>query len=65
VPVERGITLDTTTQHTTATTIFALDPVVRWDVKDTGDGEQIEVWPVPAPMAGAVALHRHPQAECR
>lgn len=24
------------------------DPVLKWDVRNTGSGEQIEVWPIPA-----------------
>lgn len=47
VPVERGITLD----HYNASDSDAdarQDPVVRWEVSDTGAGEQIEVWPTPA-----------------
>lgn len=47
LPVERGITLE----HYNATDSDAdvrEDPVARWEVQDTGDGEQIEVWPMPA-----------------
>lgn len=46
LPVERGITLD----HYNSMDSDAderLDPVCRWEVMDTGAGEQIEVWPVP------------------
>lgn len=47
LPVERGITLD----HYSSRDSDAdqrEDPAQRWDVVDTGSGEQIEVWPVPA-----------------
>lgn len=47
LPVERGITLD----HYSSIDSDAnkrMDPVCRWEVMDTGNGEQIEVWPVPA-----------------
>lgn len=47
VPVERGISLDNYTMINSDADARE-DPVQRWDVKDTGDGEQIEVWPVPA-----------------
>jgi hypothetical protein len=52
-PVERGITLD----HYSACNSDAgarRDPVERWDVVDTGDGEQIEVWPIPATNGGTL-----------
>lgn len=45
-PVERGVTLD----HYSASNSdlnARRDPIERWDVVDTGDGEQIEVWPLP------------------
>ena len=31
-----------------------MDPVQRWDVKDTGTGAQIEVWPIPASNGGSL-----------
>lgn len=46
LPVERGIDLD----HYNAIDSDADardDPVLRWEVMDTGSGEQIEVWPIP------------------
>jgi hypothetical protein len=46
IPVERGITLE----HYNSVDSDAdmrRDPAVRWEVMDTGDGEQIEVWPIP------------------
>jgi hypothetical protein len=52
-PVERGITLD----HYSACNSdldARRDPVERWDVVDTGNGEQIEVWPVPASNGGTL-----------
>jgi hypothetical protein len=47
LPVDRGISLD---QYNVQDSDEGLrsDPVSRWDVKDTGDGAQIEVWPIPA-----------------
>lgn len=47
LPVQRGISVDHYNQHDSDADI-RLDPVQRWDVKDTGDGAQIEVWPIPA-----------------
>ena len=47
LPVERGITLD----HYNAFDSDAdarTDPVLRWEIMDTGAGEQVEVWPIPA-----------------
>jgi hypothetical protein len=46
LPVERGIGLDQYNQHDSDADI-RVDPVLRWDVKDTGTGAQIEIWPVP------------------
>jgi hypothetical protein len=47
VPVERGISLD---DYSGCNSDLGgrRDPAERWDVRDTGDGEQIEVWPIPA-----------------
>lgn len=45
-PVERGIDVE----HYNAMDSDADergDIITRWEVKDTGDGEQIEVWPIP------------------
>lgn len=47
VPVERGITLDHYSVINSDLDVRQ-DPVQFWDVIDTGAGEQIEVWPVPA-----------------
>ena len=47
LPVERGITL-THYSHSDSDNDVRSDPVQRWDVKDTGSGEQVEVWPIPA-----------------
>lgn len=47
LPVERGISLE----HYNARDSDGderEDPVMRWDVTDTGSGEQVEVWPIPA-----------------
>lgn len=46
LPVERGISLDHYNAYDSDDGDRA-DPVQRWDVKDTGDGEQIEIWPIP------------------
>lgn len=46
-PVERGITLEDY-NGVNSDAGARQDPVLRWDVIDTGQGEQIEVWPVPA-----------------
>jgi hypothetical protein len=47
LPVERGITLDHYNASDSDEDVRS-DPVTRWEVKDTGSGEQSEVWPVPA-----------------
>lgn len=47
LPVERGISLDNYNSMDPEVGVQA-DPVVRWDVVDTGTGAQVEVWPVPA-----------------
>lgn len=46
LPVERGINLNCYNIHDSDSDQRS-DPVIRWDVVDTGDGEQIEVWPIP------------------
>jgi hypothetical protein len=46
-PVERGITLGHYSAFNSDAGVRS-DPVERWDVRDTGNGEQIEVWPIPA-----------------
>jgi hypothetical protein len=46
LPVERGIDVDHYNAHDSDADV-RIDPVVRWDVKDTGTGEQVEVWPIP------------------
>lgn len=46
LPVERGISLDHYNSRDSDNDERE-DPVTRWDVIDTGDGEQIEVWPIP------------------
>lgn len=45
-PVERGIGLEWYNVHDSDKDI-RVDPVMRWDVKDTGSGPQVEVWPIP------------------
>jgi len=47
VPVQRGISLNEY-NVVDSDADARMDPVQRWDVRDTGTGEQIEVWPVPA-----------------
>lgn len=47
LPVERGIDL-TCYSAIDSDADARQDPVMRWDIVDTGDGEQVEVWPVPA-----------------
>lgn len=46
-PVERGIGLEDFNASDSETGA-RMDPPTRWDVIDTGAGEQIEVWPIPA-----------------
>lgn len=46
-PVIRGIDLDDYTTHDSDAG-ERTDPVLKWDVRDTGDAEQMEVWPIPA-----------------
>lgn len=46
IPVQRGISVDEYNQYDSDLDI-RLDPVMKWDVKDTGAGGQIEAWPVP------------------
>jgi len=53
-PVERRIDLDHYNAHDSDTD-QRLDPVQLWDVIDTGDAPQIEIWPVPA-TAGRIRL---------
>lgn len=47
LPVERGITLDEYSLYDSEADVRC-DPVLRWEVMDTGGGEQMEVWPLPA-----------------
>lgn len=47
LPVQRGISLDDY-NITNSDDDVRTDPIRKWDVRDTGDGEQIEVWPMPA-----------------
>lgn len=46
-PVERGISLDDYSLCNSDRGARR-DPIEKWDVVDTGDGEQVEVWPLPA-----------------
>jgi hypothetical protein len=54
-PVERGITLDDLSQFNSDQGARS-DPVLKWDVIDTGDGEQLEVWPIPASNGGTLRI---------
>ena len=45
-PAERGITSDNYSFYNSDLGIRA-DPVLRWDIHDTGDGPQVELWPIP------------------
>jgi hypothetical protein len=49
-PVQRGIELSDYNAFNSDTN-QRCDPVLRWDVVDTGSGAQIEVWPLPASAA--------------
>lgn len=50
-PVERGISLDNYS-GCDSDAGARRDPVERWDIIDAGDGEQVEVWPIPATNGG-------------
>lgn len=53
LPVQRGISLDD--YNTINSDIDTrMDPVRKWDVRDTGVGVQVEVWPVPASNGAAL-----------
>jgi len=56
LPVTFGITMDHYSIHDSDDSDDRADPVQRWNVIDTGSGEQIEVWPIPA-TAGTLRLH--------
>lgn len=46
--VERGIDFeDYSIFDSNATTPERSEPALKWDVRDTGSGEQIEIWPIP------------------
>ena len=48
VDLERGITFDDYSIYdSNASTPVRSFPTLKWDVRDTGSGEQIEVWPIP------------------
>ena len=53
-PVERGLNLDFYNAQDSDTD-QRLDPVQAWDVRDTGNAPQIEIWPIPA-TAGRIRL---------
>lgn len=54
-PVERGIRLDDYSSYNSDLDVRC-DPVLRWDVTDTGEGEQIEVWPLPVGNGGKLRI---------
>lgn len=45
-PLERGICTEHYNIHDSDADIRQ-EPAARWDVKDTGSGEQVEIWPIP------------------
>lgn len=55
LPVEAGISMDDYTIYDSDSD-ERVDPVLKWGVLDTGSGEQIEVWPIPA-TAGTLRFH--------
>lgn len=47
--IERGILFDDYSIYdSNATTPERSFPTLKWDVRDTGSGEQMEVWPIPS-----------------
>lgn len=54
-PVERGIPLDCYSA-VDSDADDRRDPVERWDVIDTGSGEQLEVWPIPSTNGDALRI---------
>jgi hypothetical protein len=55
LPVERGITDDDYVVYDSDTDVRA-DPAMKWDVTDTGSGEQLEIWPIPS-VSGTLRIH--------
>jgi hypothetical protein len=53
IPVHRGISVEQYNALDSDNDIRS-DPIQRWDVGDTGDGQQVEVWPVPAANGNAL-----------
>lgn len=48
VDLERGITFDDYSIYdSNAATPERSFPTLKWDIRDTGSGEQVEVWPIP------------------
>jgi len=48
VPIKRGITLEDYSMYdSNASTPERSNPAVKWDVRNTGSSEQIEIWPIP------------------
>ena len=48
VDLERGITFDDYSVYdSNASTPVRSFPTLKWDIRDTGSGEQVEVWPIP------------------
>lgn len=55
LPVEAIISMDDYTIYDSDND-ERVDPVLKWDIIDTGSGEQVEVWPIPA-TAGTLRFH--------
>ncbi len=55
LPLTRGITTDQYNTYNSDIGI-AIEPAYRWDMKDTGDGPQMEIWPIPATNIPVVRL---------
>ena len=52
VELERGIEFeDYSIYDSNASPVERSFPTLKWDIRDTGSGEQIEVWPVPSQAA--------------
>jgi len=48
VPIQKNINLeDYSAFDSNATTPERSNPARKWDIRDTGSGEQIEIWPIP------------------
>lgn len=52
VPIERGITFDDFSTYDSNSDQRS-SPALKWDVRNTGSGEQMEIWPIP-PETGSI-----------